>query len=125
MKLKWYKLLTVNQKIVGSNPITPALLGSSSTADIGSNSTFKSMSYLSKLISNNTGVSSKNFFLVAVTLIGLILLLVPAVLLIIEVCYNHTIQTDLNGLAAYIGAVAGVFASAGITKAWSEKYEKK
>lgn len=37
----------------------------------------------------------------------------------------HTIQTDLNGLAAYIGAVAGVFASAGITKAWSEKYEKK
>lgn len=40
-------------------------------------------------------------------------------------CYNHTIQTDLNGLAAYIGAVAGVFASAGITKAWSEKYEKK
>ncbi len=83
------------------------------------------MSYLSKLISNNTGVSSKNFFLVAVTLIGLILLLVPAVLLIIEVCYNHTIQTDPNGLAAYIGAVAGVFASAGITKAWSEKYEKK
>lgn len=80
------------------------------------------MSYLGKLISNNTGVSSKNFFLVAVTLIGL---LVPAVLLIIEVCYNHTIQTDLNGLAAYIGAVAGVFASAGITKAWSEKYEKK
>ena len=86
------------------------------------------MSYLGKLISNNTGVSSKNFFLVAVTLIGLILLLVPAVLLIIEVCYNHTIhtiQTDLNGLAAYIGAVAGVFATAGITKAWSEKYEKK
>ena len=53
------------------------------------------------------------------------MLLVPAVLLIIEVCYNHTIQTDLNGLAAYIGAVAGVFASAGITKAWSEKYERK
>ena len=84
-----------------------------------------SMCYIDKLIKNNTGVSSKNFFLVAVTLIGLILLLVPAVLLIIEVCYNHTIQTDLNGLAAYIGAVAGVFASAGITKAWSEKYEKK
>lgn len=83
------------------------------------------MNYISKLISNNTGVSSKNFFLVAVTIIGLILLLVPAILLIIEVCYNHTIQTDLNGLAAYIGAVAGIFASAGITKAWSEKYERK
>ena len=83
------------------------------------------MNYISKLISNNTGVSSKNFFLVAATIIGLILLLVPAVLLIIEVCYNHTIQTDLNGLAAYIASVAGIFASAGITKAWSEKYEKR
>lgn len=91
----------------------------------GSSPSASTMCYIDKLIKNNTGVSSKNFFLVAVTLIGLILLLVPAVILIIEVCYNHTIQTDLNGLAAYIGAVAGVFATAGITKAWSEKYEKK
>ena len=91
----------------------------------GSSPSASTMCYIDKLIKNNTGVSSKNFFLVAVTLIGLILLLVPAILLIIEVYYNHTIQTDLNGLAAYIGAVAGVFASAGITKAWSEKYEKK
>lgn len=83
------------------------------------------MNYFNKLINNNTGVSSKNFFLVAVTIIGLILLLVPAILLIIEICYNHTIQTDLSGLAAYIASVAGIFASAGITKAWAEKYEKK
>ena len=83
------------------------------------------MNYFMKLIQNNTGVSSKNFFLVAVTVIGLILLAVPAAILLIEVICNHTISTDLNGLAAYIGAVAGVFASAGITKAWSEKYEKK
>lgn len=83
------------------------------------------MWFIGKLIENNTGVSSKNFFLVVVTIIGLILLLVPAILLMIEICYNHTIHTDLNGLAAYIAAVAGVFASAGITKAWSEKYEKK
>jgi hypothetical protein len=82
------------------------------------------MNYIGKLVNNNTGVSSKNFFLVAVTLIGCLLLLVPVVLLLIEVCYNHTIQTDLNGLAAYIASVAGIFASAGITKAWSEKYEK-
>ena len=83
------------------------------------------MCYIDKLIKNNTGVSSKNFFLVAVTVIGLILLLVPAILLIVEVIYNHTIATDLNGLATYIGAVAAVFTSAGITKAWSEKYERK
>ena len=90
----------------------------------GSSPSASTMCYIDKLIKNNTGVSSKNFFLVVVTLIGLILLLVPAVLLIVEVCYNHTIQTDLNGLAAYIGAVAAVFTSAGITKAWSEKYER-
>ena len=81
------------------------------------------MKFFRKLIQNNTGVSSKNFFLVIVTIIGCILLLVPAAILIIEVCANKTIRTDLNGLAAYIAAVAGVFASAGITKAWSEKFE--
>ena len=83
------------------------------------------LNYINKLIGNNTGVSSKNFFLVAVTLIGLLLLLVPVVILLVEIFTTHTINTDLNGLAAYIGAVAGVFASAGITKAWSEKYEHK
>lgn len=76
-----------------------------------------------KLIQNNTGVSSKNFFLIIVTVIGCILLLIPAIILIIEVIYNHTIATNLDGMAAYIAAVAGIFASAGITKAWSEKYE--
>jgi len=80
--------------------------------------------FLAKLIRNNTGVSSKSFFLVAVTLTGLVLLIIPIVVLLVEVSYNHTIQTDLSGMAAYIGSVAGLFASAGITKAWSEKYEK-
>jgi len=81
--------------------------------------------FLTKLVQNNTGVSSKNFFLVVVTFIGLILLLIPAIVLLVEVFYNHTIQTNLQGMAAYIGSVASVFATAGITKAWSEKYEKK
>jgi len=80
---------------------------------------------MSDLIKNNTGVSSKNFFLVSVTLIGFLLLLIPAVVLTVEIICNHTIQTDLNGMAAYIGSVAGVFASAGITKAWSERYERR
>lgn len=85
---------------------------------------FTTMNFFNKLIEKDTGVSSKSFFLVLVTLVGTVLLLVPAILLIVEIYYNHTIQTDLNGLAAYIGAVAGVFATAGVTKAWSEKYER-
>ena len=81
------------------------------------------MKWLLKLVQNNTGISSKNFFLVAVTLIGLLLLLVPVVVLLVEVFTTKTIHTDLNGLAAYIASVAAIFTSAGITKAWSEKYE--
>lgn len=82
------------------------------------------MKFFRDLITNNTGVSSKSFFLVVVTIIGFILLIVPAIVLIIEVCVNKTIQTDLNGLASYIAAVAGVFTSAGITKAWGDKSSK-
>ena len=81
------------------------------------------MNYIMKLIQNNTGVSSKNFFLVTVTIIGCLLLLVPAFALAIEAVYMHTIATDLAAMAAYIGSVASLFATAGITKAWSEKYE--
>lgn len=81
--------------------------------------------WFGKLIRNNTGVSSKNFFLVSVTIIGLLLLLVPGVALMIEVVNNKTITTDLTGMAAYVGAVASIFGTAGLTKAWSEKFEQK
>lgn len=80
--------------------------------------------FLATIIRNNTGVSSKSFFLVSVTMVGLLLLIIPAIVLIVEIFTTHTIRTDLNGMAAYIGAVAGLFATAGITKAWSEKYER-
>lgn len=83
------------------------------------------LNYLQKLIKNNTGVSSKNFFLVVVTVIGCLLLLAPFFTLMIEVLYTHTIATDLAGLAAYITSVASLFATAGLTKAWSEKFECK
>ena len=77
------------------------------------------------LIQNNNGVSSKSFFLVVVTIIGCLLLLVPVFSLTIEAAFTHTIATDLSAMAAYIGSVASLFATAGITKAWSEKYECK
>lgn len=81
--------------------------------------------YFELLVKNGSGVSSKSFFLVVVTIIGCILLLVPAAILLIEVICNHTIATDLNGLAAYIAAVATVFTSVGITKAWGERNEHR
>lgn len=83
------------------------------------------MKYLNKLINNNTGVSSKNFLVVTITIVSLVLLLIPAIILLVEIIYNHTILTDLSGLSQYIGSVAALLATAGITKAWSEKYENK
>lgn len=83
------------------------------------------ITYLQQLIKSDSGVSSKSFFLVAVTLIGCFLLIVVGFVLIFEVCKQGTITTDLTGLAAFIGAVASLFATAGVTKAWSEANEKK
>lgn len=74
---------------------------------------------------NDTSVSSSSFYLISVTIIGLLLLLVPMIVLIIEIAFNHTIQTDLNGMAAYIGAVAGLFASGGIVKGWISYNDSK
>lgn len=74
---------------------------------------------------NDTSVSSSSFYLVSVTLVGLLLLLVPMVVLIIEVIYNHTVATDLNGMAAYIASVAGLFASGGIVKGWISYNDSK
>lgn len=74
---------------------------------------------------NDTSVSSSSFYLVAVTIVGLLLLLVPMIVLVIEVIYNHTIQTDLSGMAAYIGSVAGLFATGGVVKGWISYNDSK
>ncbi len=74
---------------------------------------------------NDSSVSSSSFYLVAVTLVGLLLLIVPMIVLCIEVWFNHTIQTDLNGMAAYIAAVAGLFATGGVVKGWISYNDSK
>ena len=65
----------------------------------------------------------KNDTSVALSSIIVLLLLVPMFILCIEAWYNHTITTDLNGLAAYIGAVTAIFVTAGSIKVgihWSD-----
>lgn len=81
--------------------------------------------YITELIRVDSGHSSKAFFLVAVTLIGCVLLLCVAFVLIWEVMNSNTIHTDLMGLSAFVGSVASLFATAGITKVCSERKEKK
>ena len=78
---------------------------------------------------DDNSVSSTTLFMFVLTVIGCILLLVPAITLLIEIFYNHTITTDLSGMAAYIGSVTALFTAAGLTKAWSNwanmKYKDK
>lgn len=82
-------------------------------------------SFFMKLIKSNTGVSSKNFFLVCTTLVGMILLGVLIAGMIVDIIFQHTITIEMGDAAAFIGAVASLFAAAGLTKAGSEWSENK
>ena len=76
------------------------------------------------LINNNTGVSSKNFFLIAITLIGAVLLAMVIISIIVDLIYNGTVTMSWADMGMFVGSVSTMFCAAGITKAWSEKYER-
>lgn len=80
--------------------------------------------FLLKLIKNNTGYSSKNFFLVIMTIIAGVLLCMPITALIIDMYNNNTVTMSWSDIGMYIGSVATMVTGVGITKAWSEKYER-
>lgn len=77
------------------------------------------------LVRTNTGVSSLNFFLISVTLVGVALLVTAIFSIIWEVVHNNIVQSDLSGWATFIGAVGTLFASGGIAKGWSNWSEHK
>ena len=77
------------------------------------------------LINNNTGVSSKNFFLIAITLIGAILLAMVIISIVVDLIRNGTVTMSWADMGMFVGSVSTMFCAAGITKAWSEKYERK
>lgn len=76
-----------------------------------------------ELIRVNSGISSKSFFLVLITIIGCLLLLVVGFVLIWEVVHSNTINTDLGGLALLIGSITTLFGAAGLTKVYGERNE--
>ena len=76
------------------------------------------------LINNNTGVSSKNFFLIAVTFIGAILLSMVIISIVVDLIHNGTVTMSWADMGMFVGSVSTMFCAAGITKAWSEKYER-
>ena len=79
----------------------------------------------SNLINNNTGVSSKNFFLIIVTIIGTVLLCVVIAAIITDLINNGTVTMSWSDMGLFVGSISSMFCAVGITKAWSEKYERK
>lgn len=80
----------------------------------------KQKGWLARLVDmDDNSISASTVFLLITSMVAIILLLVPAIVLMVEVIYNHTISTDLSGMAAYITAVAAIFASGGILKGWT------
>lgn len=74
---------------------------------------------------NNDEVSSSSFFICVLLAVGVLLLLIPLFALSIEAWFNHTISTDLNGMAAYIGAVTAIFTVAAGLKGWISHNDAK
>lgn len=74
---------------------------------------------------NNDEVSSSSFFICVLLFVGVLLLLVPLFALSIEAWFNHTITTDLTGMAAYIGAVTAIFSVAAGLKGWVSHNDAK
>ncbi|MBO4691061.1 MAG: hypothetical protein J5621_09350 [Paludibacteraceae bacterium] len=80
----------------------------------------KQKGWIARLVDmNDTSVSASTVYLLITSAVAIFLLLVPAIILLDEVAHNHTIATDISGIAEYIVAVAGIFASGGILKGWT------
>lgn len=81
--------------------------------------------FWTNLVKDDNNFSTVNFFLIAAVIVGIIMLIVPMVGLCVDIYYNHTITVNMDALAAYIIAVAGVWGAAGLTNAWTEySYQK-
>ena len=76
--------------------------------------------FWTKLIKEDTNVSVMNFFLMCTLGVGVILLAIPAVAMIVDIIYNHTLTINMSDLGSYIMAVAGIFAAGGLSSAWTE-----
>ena len=80
----------------------------------------KKDNFFTRLLKEDNNLSALNFFLICTLAVGVVLLMVPIAGMIVDIIYNHTMTINLADLALYIGAVAGIFASGGLTSAWTE-----
>lgn len=81
------------------------------------------MSFLKQLIKNNTGVSIKGFLALSGMFIAFLMVLTIIIILIVDLFSNYKVDTDLYGIAALIGSIAGFVLAAVWGKVKSESYE--
>lgn len=84
----------------------------------------KPTSMIRNILTNNTGMSVKSFFMFAVTIVALLLLLVVAFAIVWECVRTNRVTLDFNGFAAVITAIAALLVSAGIPKIIGDINEK-
>lgn len=77
--------------------------------------------YIRALITAGTGVSSSRFALLVITGCSVLLLLIVAFILLWDIIHNGSVQTDLTGLAAFVGSITTLLASVCFAKAWEKK----
>lgn len=77
-------------------------------------------SFILKLIDDDNNFSTTNFFLVAMTIVGICMLIVPIIGVLVDIWFNHTITINLSDLGNYVLSVSGIFGVAGLSNAWVE-----
>lgn len=83
------------------------------------------MSFLKQLIKNNTGISIKGFLALSGMFIAFLMVLTIIIILIVDLFSNYKVDTDLYGIAALVGSIAGFVLAAVWGKVKSESYENK
>jgi len=84
----------------------------------------RTQKFFGSLIKSNTGVSSKSFVLVISALLGSLFILEIMFILIVDLFTDLTIDSDLMGLTAVIGAIGSFIGAVFYFKVKSEKTEK-
>lgn len=83
------------------------------------------MEFLKQLIKNNTGVSIKGFLALSGMFIAFLMVLTIIVVIMVDLFSNYKVDTDLYGIAALMGSIAGFVLAAVWGKVKSESYENK
>lgn len=83
------------------------------------------MDFLKQLIKNNTGVSIKGFLALSGMFIAFLMVLAIIVVIMVDLFSNYKVDTDLYGIAALMGSIAGFVLAAVWGKVKSESYENK